>query len=60
VTAFKDNGGLQLLLPGFFFKQIVKNRTELHHPKSVWKQLKLDATSNMRPIHENFSSLVVL
>jgi hypothetical protein len=47
VTAFKEYGGLQLLLPGFFFKQIVKNRKELPHPKSVWKQLKLDVTSNV-------------
>jgi hypothetical protein len=60
ITSFKENGGLQFLLPGFFYKQIVKKRSELHHPKSVWKQMKLEVTTNVQPIHENFSSLVVL
>ena len=60
LTALKENGGLQLFLPGYFYEEIVKKRQLLGHPKSVWKGMKKDKTVNVQPLTDNFSNLVML
>ena len=59
IVAMKENGGMQLFLPGYFFDYIAERGKTLM-PKDVWKDFKQKNTPNVQPLMENFSNLVLL